>query len=215
MTRRSFFSSASNASSETMISDRLDEKTLPFRSKDGTPSTAKPPAASIGPSPAVEVHPLESLDGMIVKIQPPQHPLDPQLEHVPCDIVLVIDISKSMATEVSVPAQPGETEERTGLSVLDLTKHAARTILETLNKNDRLGIVTFSYTARCMQNLIPMTKRNKKSTSKKLDSIKPDGMTNLWGGIQEGLRVFNEAAASSNGSVPALIVLTDGEPNHM
>jgi hypothetical protein len=28
--------------------------------------------------------------------------------------------------------------------VLDLTKHAARTIVSTLNKGDRLGIVTFS-----------------------------------------------------------------------
>lgn len=37
-------------------------------------------------------------------------------------------------------ANPAETE-RNGMSVLDLTKHAALTILESLDENDRLGIV--------------------------------------------------------------------------
>jgi hypothetical protein len=43
---------------------------------------------------------------------------------------------------------PGESvsgmSEENGLSVLDLTKHAARTILHTLDEGDRLAIVTFS-----------------------------------------------------------------------
>lgn len=38
--------------------------------------------------------------------------------------------------------------ESFGFSILDITKHAARTILSTLNERDRLGIVTFSNTAR-------------------------------------------------------------------
>jgi hypothetical protein len=47
-----------------------------------------------------------------------------------------------------VPSRPGdgsgEEEEEYGLSVLDLVKHAARTIIETLDARDRLGIVAFS-----------------------------------------------------------------------
>ena len=54
------------------------------------------------------------------------------------------DVSGSMTADAPVPTKPGEEVERTGLSVLDLPKHAARTIVETLNENDRLAIVTFA-----------------------------------------------------------------------
>ena len=107
-----------------------------------TPEEPRPDAAE------VEIHPFPSGDGLLVKVQPPRQPKNPDLEHVPCDVVLAIDVSSSMHEEASVPGNPGDMPERYGLSVLDLTKHAARTILETLNENDRLGIVTFSSEAK-------------------------------------------------------------------
>lgn len=94
--------------------------------------------------PDLTIHALPHKDGMIVSVRPPREPANPSLHHVPCDIVLVIDVSGSMSSEAPVPGNPGEVKERYGLSVLDLTKHAANTILETLNENDRLGIVTFA-----------------------------------------------------------------------
>ncbi len=96
----------------------------------------------------VSIHPFSSQDGVIVRVTPPRAPADASLAHVPCDIVLVIDVSGSMGLDAPVPTNPGETVERTGLSVLDLVKHAARTILETLDEKDRLGIVTFSAQAK-------------------------------------------------------------------
>jgi hypothetical protein len=95
--------------------------------------------------PQLNIFPFDSQDGLIVKIQPPRDHPDPELHHVPCDIVLVIDVSGSMSADAPVP---GDGAERMGLSVLDLTKHAARTILETLGPQDRLGIVTFASEAR-------------------------------------------------------------------
>lgn len=103
---------------------------------------------------SVDLHPLESTDGMIVKVQPPKQPAVVHGYHVPCDIVLVIDVSGSMASAAPAPTNPGETKEDYGLSILDLVKHASRTILETLGKDDRLGIVTFSSDAR-VRNLGP------------------------------------------------------------
>lgn len=92
----------------------------------------------------VQLHPLPDTNSMILSVHPPLHP-EKEMPHVPCDIVLCIDVSYSMQSSAPLPTtdESGEREE-TGLSVLDLTKHAARTIIETLNENDRLGIVAFS-----------------------------------------------------------------------
>lgn len=96
-------------------------------------------------TPSVEIHPFDSRDGLLVKIRPPNQPSGPTLKHIHCDIVLVIDVSSSMGNEAPVP---GDTTEKTGLTILDLTKHAARTIVATLNESDFLGIVTFGSDAK-------------------------------------------------------------------
>jgi len=108
----------------------------------------KHPLLDTDDQPELRIYHLPSANGLLVKVQPPREPLDANLVHVPCDIVLVIDVSGSMISEAPVPGDPGETKECYGLSVLDLTKHAARTIMETLNEHDRLGIVTFSDEAK-------------------------------------------------------------------
>lgn len=89
-------------------------------------------------------------------VQPPRCPPPSDLAHVPCDIVLVIDVSWSMRTAAPVVGldEAGSiTKEHAGYSVLDITKHAALTVLETLDERDRLGIVTFSTTAKVI--LVP------------------------------------------------------------
>lgn len=71
------------------------------------------------------------------------------LKRASCDIVLVIDVSGSMEAAAPLPDVEDEIErDSAGLSILDLTKHAARTILKTLDSKDRLGIVTFSDDAK-------------------------------------------------------------------
>jgi hypothetical protein len=93
----------------------------------------------------VSIHPLPTLDGLIVKVIPPTQPVNGHLHHAPCDIVLVIDVSRSMrALAPAPPREKGQKAEQTGLTVLDLAKHAANTIIESLDSRDRLAIVKFS-----------------------------------------------------------------------
>lgn len=93
----------------------------------------------------ISLHPLASNDGLIVKVTPPTQPVNKHLDHVPCEIVLVIDVSGSMDAAAPVPSTETSGErEHVGMTVLDLTKHAAKTIIATLDDNDSLSIVTFS-----------------------------------------------------------------------
>jgi hypothetical protein len=101
----------------------------------------QPPA---GNRAGLEVHPVPGNNAFIVSVLPPEVPIY-GVKRATCDIVLVIDVSGSMSAAAPMPDVPeGTDREAAGLSVLDLVKHAARTILETLQSGDRLGIVTFS-----------------------------------------------------------------------
>ncbi|KAJ0374234.1 hypothetical protein COL26b_007478 [Colletotrichum chrysophilum] len=163
---------------------------------------------------ALSIHPLSTKDGLIAKITPPEAP-SKSIDHVPCDIVLVIDVSGSMGCNAPVPANPGEKTENYGLSVLDLVKHAARTILETMDETDRLGIITFASKAKVVQKLMPMNKKNKTLAEKNINGMRPIDATNLWHGLLEGIKLFREGGEVNTGRVPAIMVLTDGMPNHM
>ncbi|PTB69169.1 hypothetical protein BBK36DRAFT_1113300 [Trichoderma citrinoviride] len=158
----------------------------------------------------LQLHHIPSKDALLVKIQPPKEPPKP-ISHVACDIVLVIDVSGSMCAAAPVPGEGGE---ETGLSVLDLTKHAAFTIIETMDERDRLGIVTFETESKLVQWLEPMTDSNKEQARERVKALQPLGSTNLWHGMLDAIKLFTREQGRSH-RVPAMMVLTDGEPNHM
>ncbi|KAH9885313.1 hint-domain-containing protein [Xylariomycetidae sp. FL2044] len=165
----------------------------------------------------LSVHALANNEGIVVQVKPPSAPpAGTNIGHIPCDIVLVIDVSGSMNWPALAPANSaaGNTKsENFGLSYLDLTKHAARTILETLDDNDRLGIVTFSHDAWVIQPLLQITKENKEKLTASINEMQPLHMTALWRGIKTGLGLFE--GNENSGRVPALMVLTDGLPNYL
>ncbi|ETS02310.1 U-box domain-containing protein [Trichoderma reesei RUT C-30] len=158
----------------------------------------------------LQLHHIPSKEALLVKIQPPKEPAKP-ISHVACDIVLVIDVSGSMCAAAPVPGEGGE---ETGLSVLDLTKHAAFTIIETMDERDRLGIVTFETESKVVQCLEPMTDTNKEQARARIKALRPLGSTNLWHGMLDAIKLFTKELSRSH-RVPAMMVLTDGEPNHM
>ncbi|KAF1811835.1 hypothetical protein P152DRAFT_398634 [Eremomyces bilateralis CBS 781.70] len=163
----------------------------------------------------LELHPLPEGDAVLVRVKPPMSPPNSSSQtHVPCDVVLVIDISGSMGDSAPLPPNGSNQSEDTGLCVLDLVKHAAKVIIASLADDDRLGIVSFHTHPEVVQSRLPMTNGNKKSTIDRIEQLHPKMSTNLWGGIREGLKLFEDGHAV-DGNVPALIVLTDGQPNHM
>jgi Mg-chelatase subunit ChlD len=58
-----------------------------------------------------------------------------------------------------------------------------------------------------------MDANNKLAAKRNIERMQPLDSTNLWQGILEGIKLFDGNKAS--GRVPAMMVLTDGLPNHM
>lgn len=71
-------------------------------------------------------------------VTPPQG-----VARTPADIVCVIDVSGSMGINATVQNDEGGLETN-NLSILDIVKHAVKTIIATLQPHDRLGLVSYS-----------------------------------------------------------------------
>ena len=184
---------------------REAEVSIPEKSTDDLTD-----AQTIREDVSLQLHPIPSRGALLVKIQPPQGPAQ-KIKHVPCDIVLVIDISGSMGGRADVPGE--DASESAGLTVLDLVKHGAMTIIQTLDEGDRLGVVDFGSDSKVVQGLTVMTEQNKEKTRERIRNVHPRDATNLWHGIRDGIKVFREGGPSTR--VPSIMVLTDGRPNFM
>jgi Mg-chelatase subunit ChlD len=57
------------------------------------------------------------------------------------------------------------------------------------------------------------TDANKEAAKKRIEDMRPESCTNLWHGLRDGIKLFKNEA--NTGRVPAVMVLTDGVPNHM
>ncbi|KAL9126207.1 MAG: hypothetical protein Q9217_004714, partial [Psora testacea] len=152
----------------------------------------------------LELYQQREEEKIVISVRPPREPSE-STRHVPCDIVLVIDVSGSMNSEA-----PVQDKERDGYTILDLAKHAARVALEDLDDNDRFGLVIFSNRAKIEQELVYMTRKGKKEALEHIDELCAYGSTNLWDGISTGIKLFN---GQSPNRASGIMVLTDGQPN--
>lgn len=146
------------------------------------------------------------------------------IPRIPSDVVMVIDNSGSMGESSRVEANG----EYSPLNLLDIVKHAVRTVVATLGEHDRLSIVQFSNDARIVCDLTYMTNDEKTRILALVDRMEPDEATNLWDGLRTGISILNNANRSMpqhNGrgdivlTTPpskkrnsAVMLLTDGQP---
>jgi Mg-chelatase subunit ChlD len=135
----------------------------------------------------------------------------PIKERVPSDIVLVVDVSGSMGNEATTKGV-----ESSGLCLLDIVKHAVKTIISVLDDRDRLSLVSFSNAANKIFDLMTMDAVGKENALNLLEKLEPGGMTNLWDGVQMGMNILKSRVlpgGSKFGNNASVLLLTDGEPN--
>jgi Mg-chelatase subunit ChlD len=119
----------------------------------------------------------------------------------------VIDTSGSMN---AIETNNG-TSESNIFTRLDLVKHSVRTVIEVLNDNDSICLITFSNDAKVVLDITKMTENGKEKALLVLDKINADGMTNIWDGLRISLLNI-EKITDPNVNI-SVLVLTDGEPN--
>lgn len=132
------------------------------------------------------------------------------LERDPCDICAVVDVSGSMGSESTIQGAGGKAESH-GLSLLDVVKHAVKTVIAVLQPRDRFALVSFSRVATLVLPLTLMDAGGKARANRALEALDADGNTNLWDGLANGLNVLRDAYTP--GRNQSVMLLTDGEPN--
>lgn len=128
---------------------------------------------------------------------------------VPMDIVVVIDVSGSMDSPAYIE-QDGK-QVNVGLTLLDITKHSIKTVIESMKDGDRISIVSFSDTVTVVCNLTEIN-NNKTYLKTKIANLRARGCTNIWAGLNTGLKQF-ESTASNGARVSSLLFMTDGLPS--
>jgi Mg-chelatase subunit ChlD len=126
------------------------------------------------------------------------------------DIVVVIDVSASMNSKATVEQYGVQVD--VGFTILDITKHAIRTVIESMKNGDRISIITFSDTSTIVCNMMTVTMFNKEHIKSLVTNLKAYGCTNVWAGINTGLKQFIKTSYN-NSRTSSLLFLTDGIPS--
>ena len=143
-------------------------------------------------------------------VNPESFPKNLENDHLPQDVVLVIDHSGSMNMAVEAKDANNNNIE-SGMSIQDIVNHAAKTVAKSLNKSSRLAVICFDSTITIVFDLMLMTEINKANALDKIETIKPRYQTNIWGGIEQAIKILDSRVDKTRNS--AILMFTDGQPN--
>ena len=121
---------------------------------------------------------------------------------LPVEFIFCVDVSGSMGTAAIVKG-----EEDSGLSVLDLVKHAIKTLTKNMNEKDKVTLITYNNCAEIKCHNINMNNMGISIIESEIDKMVPGGPTNIWDGLFKSMESINDS--NSN---PYIMLFTDGQP---
>ena len=124
----------------------------------------------------------------------------------PLVLIAMIDVSGSMQISSSQDMKGGEDA---GISRLGLVKHALKTVVSTLNKEDKMSLITFSSKAKMCLEVTDVNDMGKNVIIDEINKMYPDGCTNIWDALRLGM-IEGQKYKDYN---TCLLLFTDGEPN--
>jgi len=189
-------------------------ESIPVQDDDEWPEDEPMPPPSGWMQPALSVTPTIDVanEGGACAVVVNVHMPDEQTR-VPVDVCCVIDISGSMGQLATPANDESSAAQDTGLSVLDIVKHAVKAVLSVLEECDRMSLVAFDDKAETVFALHEMSASGRDQATEALNSLRPKGQTNLWDGIHAGMETLREEVPGSIARRKTLLVLTDGQPN--
>lgn len=113
------------------------------------------------------------------------------------DIVMVLDVSSSMAEE----------DRLKGVKVL------ARTIINRMHHVDRLSVIVYEGEVYRLCKLQKMTDLNKVEIQSLIDEIAAGGGSNVKGGLREAMKVIDDRKFT-RGRGCAIVLMSDGDLHH-
>ncbi|CAJ1955833.1 unnamed protein product [Cylindrotheca closterium] len=132
-------------------------------------------------------------------------PDDKSERRLPASIICVIDESYSMDDAATTQE---DQEGNSGLSLMDIVKHATKTVIEILGPEDCLAIITYADKATLRLPFLKMTRANKSMATRVVNEFKTRGSTNLWDGLLQAMELANKMTQTTD-----VFLLTDGVPN--
>ena len=124
----------------------------------------------------------------------------------PIVLIALIDVSGSMSESSTNGSKGGED---VGISRLGLVKHSLKTIALTLNKEDKMSLITFETNAKLCLEATELNDTGKDLIFDEIQNMISHGCTNIW----DALRLGMIEAQKYNEYNTCLMLFTDGEPN--
>lgn len=135
--------------------------------------------------------------------------LDQESEAPPMDIVCIIDISYSMGGSAACQTD-GKTEyEDLGFSLMDLVKHAVKTVVKVMRPSDRIAIVLFDNKIEVPFGFTMLTDNNREKVLKFVETIDKRNSTNIYDAIIKGIDLINGRKGAVQNDA-AIMFFTDG-----
>jgi hypothetical protein len=110
----------------------------------------------------------------------------------PMDIVCVIDISYSMGGSAACQTD-GKTEyEDLGYSLIDLVKHAVKTVINSMRSTDRIALILFDDRIQVPYNFTLLNDANRKELINFVDGINKRSSTNIYDALKKSIDLIME-----------------------
>ena len=114
------------------------------------------------------------------------------------DLICIVDVSGSMSSP---------------RNKIELVKESLKYLVNLMNEEDNLALVTFDTSSKIVKELTKMTSENKTILLKDIDNLYASGGTNIYQGLDKALSLI--ATDYSNGErIASMILLSDGIDNY-
>ncbi|MBK8099061.1 MAG: VWA domain-containing protein [Planctomycetes bacterium] len=131
-------------------------------------------------------------------------------------IVFILDLSGSMDFPMRKKGTAGEGVPDKLPSRLDFAKKELIRAMEAMSTNAQFNLVTFNGNPKpelWNKTLVPANDKNRERFRKYVEDLRADGATNLWCGLEEGLKLKSLVYGNRyDTNVDELFILSDGAP---